>query len=172
MVLVSFLLLPFKGKIKYLVMFTVSVTILTAFYLGLFTKSYRYESYYYQYNTYLNLPRTQGILVTKDTAKNVEKISQFINTHTSKKDYIFVYPYSPMLYFLLEKANPSKDALYYLRIWHFYDDKVIISEIKNKKVRYIITSGDYKFNADLSRFILKQKRVLDAEQFQIFEIKN
>ncbi|MCL5435375.1 MAG: glycosyltransferase family 39 protein [Patescibacteria group bacterium] len=172
MILVSFLLFPFKPRLKYLVTAIVLITILTGFYLSIFMKSYRYESYYYQYTTYLNLPRTQGILVTKYTAENVMKISKFINTHTSKKDYIFAYPYSPMLYFILERKNPSKDAQYFLPIWHFYDDKVIISEIKNKKVKYIIVDGAYKFDTDLSKFIENQKKILDAGQFQIFEIRS
>ncbi len=172
MILVSFLLLPFKSKLRYLVTAIVLITIFTGFYLSIFMKSYRYENYYYQYDTFLNLPRTQGILVTKYTAENVKKISQFINTYTSKKDYIFAYPYSPMLYFILERNNPSKDAMYFLRIWHFYDDKVIISEIKNKKVKYIIVDGAYRFDTDLSKFIEKQKRVFDAGQFQIFEIRS
>jgi hypothetical protein len=172
MILISFLLLPIKTKPKFLVSAIVLITILAGFYLSIFGKSYRYGNYYYQFDTYLNLPRTQGILVTKFTAENVVRISQFINTHTSKNDYIFAYPDSPMLYFILERNNPSKDALYFLRIWHFYDDKVIISEIKDKRVKYIITDGAYKVDTDLSNFIEKQKQVLSAGQFIIFEIKS
>lgn len=171
MVLISFIIFPIKPGLKYLTTITLVVAILTGFYLSIFMKSYRYESNYYQYNTRLSLPRTQGILVTKYTAENVMKINRFINSHTSKKDYILVYPHSPMLYFILERNNPSKDAQYFLPIWHFYNDEVIISEMKNKKVKYILADGTYAFDTDLSKFIEKQKKVFDAGQFKIFEIK-
>jgi hypothetical protein len=170
LVLVSFLLFPLKNGARLLVLGIVFVTILTGFYLTFFTKSYRYESLYFQYNTSLNLPRTQGVLVTPSMAKSVTELNRFIQSKTSKDDYILAYPYSPMLYFILERQNPSKDLLYFLPAWHFYSDKAILSEMKDRKVKYIITNGDYKYDSNLSRFIQQQKEVFADAQFAVFEV--
>jgi len=170
MVLISFLLLPFKKKNQIFLRIIAVVMILIGFYLTLFTKSYRYENYYYKYDTYLNLPRTQGIMITKKDNDDIIKVSKFIENKTKKGDYIFAYPYSPLLYFILNRPNPSKDSLYFLPNWHFYDDKIIIGELKQKKVKYVITQGNYILDTDLSRFIQKQTKIYEFVQFQVFEI--
>lgn len=171
MVLTSFLILPFKGKAKIFIASTIIVMILMGFYLTFFTRSYRYENYYYKYDTYLNLPRARGIMIAKSDAAALMSLSEFINLHTSKTDYIFVYPYSPILYFILERQNPSKDSLYFLPDWHFYSDKTILAEIKNKRARYIITDGQYMLGTDISKFIEKQKEVFNNGRFKVFGVK-
>ncbi|MCL5113739.1 MAG: hypothetical protein M1372_01040 [Patescibacteria group bacterium] len=170
MVLISFLLLPIKKKKQFFLRITVAVMVLMGFYLTLFTKSYRYENYYYRYDTYLDLPRTQGIMITKKDSKDIIKVAKFIESETKKDDYIFAYPYSPLFYFILNRPNPSRDALYFLPNWHFYDDETIIAELEQKKVKYVITQGNYILDTDLSRFIQKQKKIFTAGQFEVFKI--
>lgn len=170
MILISFLLLPFRKKFQFFLKIIAVVMILIGFYLTLFTKSYRYENYYYKYDTYLNLPRTQGIMVTKKDNDDIIQVARFIENKTKKDDYIFAYPYSPLLYFIINRSNPSKDSLYFLPNWHFYDDKIIIGELKQKKVKYVITQGNYILDTDLSRFIQKQEKTFSAGQFEIFKI--
>lgn len=168
--LVSLLVFGYKGRLKLFLISLTFVHILIGFYLTFFTKSYRYESYYSQTNTQLPLPRTANILVEKKTAYNLIALSNFVKTHTKQNEYILAYPYAPMLYFILERKNPTKDPIYFLRNWHFYDDTMIINDIKQKKVKFIITSGSYKFDADLSRFIQKQKEVFRSGDFLVFQI--
>ena len=140
------------------------------FYLTLFREYERYQKPYRFQNTPLSLPRASGILVEKTTAKNLTSLSKFINERTSKNDYIFSYPYYPMIYFILERRNPSKDLIYEIRLWHQYDHQIILNEIKQKKVKYIVTSYGYVFDSDISHFITKQKEIFKNESFKVFEI--
>lgn len=168
--LVAILLFGYKSRLKLLVISLLFIHILIGFYLTLFTKSYRYEPLYSKMNTPLPLSRTAGILVEKQNIDSLTALFNFIETHTKQNEYIFVYPYAPMLYFILERKNPTKDPIYYLRTWHFYDDSIILKDVKQKNVKYIIAVGDYKFDADLSRFIQKQKIVFSHPNYLVYEI--
>ena len=169
-VLISILLFSYKTKYKFLIVGFLFIHILIGFYLTLFTKSYRYEAPYSKMNTPLSLPRTTGILVEKQQATNIIALSNFIKTHTKQNEYILVYPYAPMLYFILERKNPTKDPIYHQRTWHFYDDEIIRSDMKQKNVKFIVVAGDYIFDTDLSRFIQKQKKVFNSVNFLVYEI--
>ena len=170
LILVLLLVSLYKSRLSFLSTGIIIVTILTGFYLTLFREYYRYNPPYRFQNTPLNLPRAKGILIQKTTAENLISLSDFINKRTSKNDYIFSYPYYPMIYFILERRNPSKDLIYEIRLWHQYDDKIILNEIKQKKVKYIVTSYGYVFDSDISRFITKQKEVFKNESFKVFEV--
>ncbi len=168
--LVSILLFSYtRKKFRIFMLTLISIHILIGFYLTLFTRSYRYEAYYSQTNTPLPLPRTAGILVEKHQASDLIALSNFMKTHTKQNDYILAYPYWPMLYFILERRNPTKDPIYYLRTWHFYDDTVAINDMRHKNVKYIVVAGAYKFDTDLSRIIQKQKLVFSSS-FLVYQI--
>ncbi len=170
--MIIFFLTKRGGIVKLKVIITVVIFLMIGigFYLTLFREYYRYNPPYRFQNTSLSLPRASGILVEKTTAKNLISLSKFINERTSKNDYIFSYPYYPMIYFILERRNPSKDLIYEIKLWHQYDHIIILNEIKQKKVRYIVTSYGYIFDSDISRFILKQKEIFKNESFKVFEI--
>ncbi len=106
----------------------------------------------------------------KQQAIDLTALSDFMKTNTRKNDYVLVYPYAPMLYFILERKNPTKDPIYHQRTWHFYDDSIILNDMKQKNVKYIIAVGDYKFDADLSRFIQKQKIVFSSPNYLVYKI--
>ncbi len=160
--------LIYRGEL--IITFVICLMIGIGFYLTLFREYERYQKPYRFQNTSLDLPRTKGILIDKTTAENLISLSKFINERTSKNDYIFSYPYYPMIYFILERRNPSKDLIYEIRLWHQYDDQIILNEIKQKKVKYIVTSYGYVFDSDISRFITKQKEVFKNESFKVFEV--
>ncbi len=153
-----------------IITFVICLMIGIGFYLTLFREYYRYNPPYRFQNTPLNLSRAKGILIEKITAKDLISLSDFINRHTSKNDYIFSYPYYPMIYFILERRNPSKDLIYEIRLWHQYDDQIILNEIKQKRVRYIVTSYGYVFDSDVSLFIQRQNIIFQNESFKVFEI--
>lgn len=148
----------------------ISLMIIIGFYLSLFREYYRYSLPYKFQNSYVDLPKTGGIFTEKTKAENLIALYKFINQHTSKYEYIFSYPYYPMLYFLLERHNPSKDLIYFPKLWHQYDDKIILEEIKKRNVKYMITTYSYIFDSDLSRFIQKQKLVFENKSFRVFKI--
>lgn len=170
MLIFSIVIFFLEKKEKYIAFSVICLMIGIGFYLTFFSGYYRYHQPYKLQNTQISLPKTQGILTERTTAENLVSLSRFINKNTSKKDYIFSYPYYPMLYFILDRLNPSKDSIYAMRLWHQYDDKIILGEIKQKKVKYIVTAYGYTFDSDISRFIVKQKEVFKNESFKVFEI--
>ncbi len=175
-ILVSIIIFFLTKRIKLInrgeliIAFVICLMIASGFYLTLFREYYRYSPPYRFQNTSLSLPRASGILVDKTTARNLSSLSKFIKDRTSKNDYIFSYPYYPMIYFILERRNPSKDLIYFPRLWHQYDDRIILDEIKNKKVKYIVTTYGYTFDSDMSLFIQKQNIIFQNESFKVFEI--
>ena len=168
LILISLLLIFYREKFYKPVLFLILISILIGFYLTFFAKVY--DNYFLKENTYLDLPKTQGMMLTKFDADSFKAVANFVNSHTRKGDYIFVYPYHPVFYFIFDRKNPSKDSIYYLRSWHFYDDKFIIEEIKKRQVKYIIVYREYRYDSDLSRFIQKQKEVYKFGSFIIFKM--
>ena len=82
----------------------------------------------------VSLQRAKGILVEDYKLDTINSIENFLNKNTSNKDYVLFYPYHPLFYFLFDRKNPSKDSIYFVRAWRFYDDEKIIEEIKQKYV--------------------------------------
>lgn len=163
----------FLGKEKKIIPAAlISLMIIIGFYLSLFREYYRYNPPYKFQNTYVDLSKTGGIFTEKTKAEDLTALYKFINQHTSKDEYIFSYPYYPMLYFLLERPNPSKDLIYFPRLWHQYDDKIVIGEIKKRNVKYMVTAYGYIFDSDLSHFIQKQKIVFENKSFKVFKINS
>lgn len=169
-IMVAILLFGYTHKWKIYIIIFIIINILIGFYLTFFTKSYRYEPKYFQMDTTLPFIRTNGLLIEKQSAVDLISVFDFINSHTTKSDYILAYPYSPMLYFIFERKNPTKDPIYYLRTWHFYDDAIAIKDMQRKNVKYVITAGNYKFDSDLSKFIQKQQQVFTSGSLIIFKI--
>lgn len=168
-ILISLILLFYKHKIfKYIAVF-ILLCVAIGFYLTFFQNIY--ENHYLKDKISISLDRTRGILVEEPQAKTIELIGEFLNKNTSKNDYVLFYPYHPLFYFILERKNPSKDLNYYVRAWRFYDDDKIISEIKQKKTKYIIAYGPYDFDTKLSDFIVKQKKVSSFGSVVIFKIQ-
>ncbi len=156
-------------KKNILAILMISLMIMIGFYLTLFREYYRYHPPYSAQNTFINLPRTKGIQTDKITADGIMSLANFINSRTQKNDYVFAYPYYPELYFILERRDPSSDIIYFPPLWHQYSDDVILTEVKNKQVKYIIVQNDYLNESKLSRFIQKQKEVFKNKVFIVFK---
>ena len=88
-------------------------------------------------------------------------IYSFILANTKSNDFILSYPYYPMLYFVLNRPNPSKDLIYFPRLWHQYDDDITLDSIRTKKVKYVVVVYDGIHDSCLSLFIKKQ---MEAEE--------
>lgn len=169
-VLVSLLLFLTSKRIYSLAYILIFINIIIGFYLTFFREYIRYSPPYRFQNTKVMINRSSNILTTKEQAEAIRYAYNFINNNTKKDEAIFVYPTSPMLYFLLDRPNPSKDSLY-VKPYSTFSDMVVLGELKNKKVRFIVTSGEYVYSTPLSEYIQKQKFVFNQGPIKIFYIE-
>lgn len=155
LILVMFLvfLQSVKLRIRMAYLFLIALTVLSGFYLTLNREQYRYGLPYRFDTAPLDLPKTKGIIIDPTGAKQYTLLNQYIASHTKKEDYIFVYPFSPMLYFIFDRQNPTRYANTLPGYLTQNEEKQIIENIKNKKVSFVIVSGEYKFPTLLSKWI-------------------
>lgn len=173
--IVSSLLFFYKKKAYPLIISVMIIFILLGVYLTFFTQSFRYEEYFLRETYGLHLPKTKGILVDKSdyTRPSLVPLTRFINSHTKKNDYIFVYPFAPMLYFVLDRQNPNGIVQFILLEApnEIYSEDKVLQEIKQHHVKYVIVAGGYKYDRKISKFIQQQKEVYKVGPYIVFEIK-
>lgn len=141
------------------------------FYLTLFREYYRYQVPYRLQKVPLELAKTQNIKIDQTLATDLTYLNLFVAINTRSEDYIFSYPFSPMLYFILDRKNPSRFTIYYPGYLTEKQEQEVLNDIKLKKVRFVITFLDYKFDTLISKFIQNQNLIFERGQFKIFEIK-
>jgi hypothetical protein len=170
MVLVSILLVFTKKNIFAPIYLLIIIVVLTGFYLTLFREYFRYHPPYKFQSEKIMIGKANNIQTTKSLAISLKSSNEFIKKYTDKNEPIFVYPTYPMLYFLFDRPNPSKDSLY-IKPYSMYSENVVLNEIKAANIRYIVTYGRYDYPTLLSDYIKKQKVVFSEDQIRIFYIK-
>lgn len=153
------------------VLLFIGVLIGIGFYLTLFREYYRYQpAYRYQkFNT--ELPRLKNVSIDEPLARDLSDLNLFFLVNTKKNDSILCYPFCPMMYFVLERNNPTRYANYYPGYLTNTQENEVIGDAKQKKVRFIITFLDYKFDRPISKFIQSQKIVFQRGEFKVFEVR-
>jgi hypothetical protein len=63
---------------------------------------------------------------------------KFLIANTKPRDYVFIYPYYPMYYFLADVKNPTRYStlLYQMNTEAQFDE--VIQNLKQKRVKYIL----------------------------------
>jgi hypothetical protein len=150
------------------------ICIVSGFYLTHFREYYRGQPSYSQQNTPLQAPKAKGILIDSAAAQSINSIYTFIHNHTKPHDDIFVYSFSPMFYFLLDRQNPSRYSIYYQKYLTPDEERATIRDIKKKKVKYIITDwqSDFDDATPLSAWLLKKKKLQQYGQYSIVDAQN
>lgn len=143
----------------------------TGFYLTLFREYYRYQPAYRYQKFKTEIPRLKNIYVDEPLATDLSNLNLFFLANTKKNDPILCYPFCPMVYFILERENPTRYANYYPGYLTLDQEEEVVRDIKSKKVKFIVTFLDYRFDRPISRFIQSQQVVLQRGQFKIFEVK-
>ncbi len=84
----------------------------------------------------LDLPRARGVYIPPERAYITKTVVDYITWKTAPDEPIFVFPYSPMYYFLADRPSASKYPAIYA-IPQKYREQVV-EELEKKKVNYII----------------------------------
>jgi hypothetical protein len=171
--IVSGVILFRKSKRAYIMTLLSIIFIFIGFYMTFATKSFRYEDYFLRDTTALTLPRTRGMYVDMaDTSRSgLIPLADFINTHTKKTDYIFIYPFSPLLYFLLDRPNPTGIVQFIILEppVSVYPEDRVLKELKERHVKYIITDGPYVYDRKISRYIQSLPKVFVTTSYTVFQ---
>ena len=132
----------------------IGITALLGVYLTFFKGQYRYELPYKVDTAILSLPPAKGLLIYPSYAQDLTVMNTYLDTHTKKSDYIFVYPFSPMLYFLLDRQNLIRYANLLPGNLTTEEELQTVKTLKDKKVEFVIIAGNYQFNTPVSQWII------------------
>ncbi len=170
--LVMFFLGIQKIKLQYKLFYIIllAFTVIIGLYLTLFREQYRYGLPYRVDTTYSNLLTAKGIMVTSIQAKELSYINSYVDAHSKKSDYIFVYPFSPMLYFLTDRQNPTRYGNLIPGNVTYEQEKQIVAILKKKKVSIVLTVGNSNFkNSPIADWV--QKHTILIENNSLCQIR-
>lgn len=155
---------------KYGILFIIVILIGTGLYLTQFREYYRYQPRYLFQNSKTEIPRMKNIYIDEPLATDLSYLNLFFLINTRKTDSILCYPFCPMIYFLMEKKNPTRYANYYPGYLTDKEETNVIQNMRERKTKYIVTFLNYKFKTPISKFIQMQKIVFQTGQFKIFQV--
>lgn len=159
-----------KTNFKFILYGLVITSIVIGFYLTLFREYYRYDLPYKYQNVLIDLPKSQGIYSNQDLVKNIENINKFVINNTKTDDSIFIYSFSPLLYFLLERQNPSEYSIYFPGYLSDIEEREIIKDIYQNNVEFVLTDSFSISDQPLSKWIYRNEKVESFGQFSIFRV--
>lgn len=171
LILVSLILLLRKESLFSVWRVFILILIGTGFYLSLFREYYRYQVPYRYQKFKTEIPRAKNIYIDEPLANELSSLNLFFLINSSREDPVLCYPFCPMIYFILERKNPTKYANYYPGYLNKEQEKEVLNNIKDKKVKYVITFLNYKFETIISKFIQNQREVFHTGQFRVFEVR-
>jgi len=84
-----------------------------------------------------NPDRVGSVLISSSQKKYIKDIQDYILKNTTKKDYVFFLNDEPMMYFFLDRVNPTRYDLPFLA--NTLEKRLeLLSDLNNKKPKYII----------------------------------
>ena len=99
-----------------------------------------YQAWYGEEAAQLTIPRAEGMWVTQKTRGEIESVTRFIRERTAPSEHIFVFPYSPIYYFLTDRTSSAKFD--FLLMPNTREDRLrVIADIERDKTRFVIYDG-------------------------------
>ncbi len=139
--------------------------------LGLYTAFFR--GYYTWNPTILNYDKTInnnriGIYVDSKSKYDITYLENLVNSTTNKSDYVFIEKFSPLLYFILDRKNPTPYEFISPYLSSKNAQQEIIEALKDKKVKLIISD----FSVENSNYLLSLyiRNNYQEKNFKDFEI--
>jgi hypothetical protein len=84
----------------------------------------------------LDLPRAEGVRMPPERASITKIVVEYITWKTRPDEPIFVFPYSPMYYFLTDRSSVIKHPAHYVILRKTREQT--IKELDERRTRYII----------------------------------
>jgi len=147
------------------------------------------ENQFYKFQTYgkisgeykkYSFPRGYGALIGSEiNTEATDNLVEMIQDSTKKEDTIFVYPWSPELYFFADRLNATSFDTPYA----FFSEKyqqLMINELRNNHPRFVIYEKDKNFGGFtpnalplINKFILENyENVASYGPYQILKLNH
>jgi 4-amino-4-deoxy-L-arabinose transferase-like glycosyltransferase len=127
--------------------------ILLGGYNALFGNYYRWNPPIIDQHYYTNNPRL-GILTDKASHGAILNIDNYLDTHKTKNNYMFIDLYAPSYYILTGKKNPTKFIFFEYPILSVQNEEEIIQDLKEKEVPLVFADLSLKTDSSiLAKFI-------------------
>lgn len=146
-----------------LLFFLIFLGIYSVFFRGY----YRWEAPIVQHRQYLNHPRIKIFLDGKYYRILPLLISK-IEQETKKDDYIFVYHFSPMTYFISDRRNPTKYDYIPQSLLEKNVDLEIVNQLKLNNVKVVVTENINNDKSKTANFIRNNFKSLAISDDYIF----
>ena len=152
---VIFTLLP--GKIhRALMLLAMAILVIFGFYRAYYTGYYKWDWYLRDHTQFARDPRLQ-VYMTPVGIKNTQEFTDYIKENTKSDDYIFVNYYSPLIYFISQRRNPTAYDLFSPIDIPPVLQKKALSEIKKKNTALIILNSINKNEKSLLSGYIKKE---------------
>jgi len=113
--------------------------IIIGVYASVFRAYYRWESPLISHIHLLDNEK-MSVLVDNKYKKLITDMEEYVNAQTVKNEYIFINYYSPSLYFILERKNPTRFIYLSPNVVDYKYQIEIERNLVDKKVNVVITS--------------------------------
>lgn len=129
----------------------------------IFTSSYAFINRgYYKWNppifenTFKVEVKKVNVLVSKDAFDIISSLMPYVNKYSKKGDNIFVYRFSPLLYFIFDRRNPTKFEFLPINILSKSDQKEIINALIKTNTKLVISDFNIKEESSLlNTFVIR-----------------
>lgn len=125
------------------------------FYTANFGGYYKWESPLHYQTSFAENSRLH-VYLTIWTSTVSQELTSYIDKHTKHKDYIFLNYYAPMIYFIADRINATRYDYVSPSALSYTQNKEIVRDLQNKKVRLVIVHISEEFkNSLVANYIRK-----------------
>jgi hypothetical protein len=84
----------------------------------------------------LAIPRAENIALPSEKIQTIRSVVKYIKDNTTRDEPIYVFPYSPMYYFLTDRESPTK----YEPVYSFLKKtrQEVINELEEREVKFVV----------------------------------
>jgi len=137
---------------KAFLVFGLILFVLSGFYSSLFKRYYRWNTPLLNENVLINHPRVQ-VWADEPAREIVSSINQYFVNKNDKK--LFVYSFTPMFYFILDKQNPTRYDYLHPGFLTKSVDSEIVTRLNKENLSHVITDVNIEYDPSNIAWFIK-----------------
>ena len=143
------------------------IIILEGFFLTFHGNYYRYFPPYSAQNQLLLPPRAGFIQTDRFMAKNLNLLHTYFSSH-SEISSVFIYPFSPALYFLLDLFPITPHLILWPGYLTLQEEQLLVNQLSNGPPTFIIAEENISFGTPLSKWITSHTPLAHLGSYLIY----